>query len=128
MTNKQLEVIVSSVVAEHEKENTPFGRDSFVALVKMMQALYPHTTGEHQIDTVSRMKVLLDSADGLHAPWKADELFAACIADLEKRPEGFSMSVGQARIFIAGVVMALKRLDGTAQASPALAALAEKLH
>lgn len=127
MTNKELEMIVSGVVEAHRKEKTPFDRDSFVALVKMMQALYSRTTPEHQIDTVSRMKVLIDSVDGLHTPWKPEELFDACIADLEKRPEGFSMSLEEADTFIRGVDMALKRLDATAQACPALTAFAEKL-
>lgn len=128
MTNKELEMVVSGVVEEHRKEKAPFDRDSFVALVKMMQALYPRTTPEHQIDTVSRMKVLIDSVDGLHTSWKPEELFSACIADLEKRPESFSMSLEEADTFLRGVDMALKRLDAKAEACPTLAALAEKLH
>lgn len=127
MTNKELEMVVSGVVEEHRKENAPFDRDSFVALVKMMQALYSRTTPEHQIDTVSRMKVLIDSADGLRTPWKPEELFDACIADLEKRPESFSMSLPEADTFIRGIDMALKRLDARAEACPCLTALAEKL-
>ena len=128
MTNKEVEMVVAGVVEEHNKEKTPFDRDSFVALVKMMQALYSRTTPEHQIDTVSRMKVLLNSVDGLHTPWKPEELFDACIADLEKRPESFSMSLDEANIFIRGVDMALKRLNAKAEACPTLAALAETFH
>ena len=52
MTNKELEVIVCNAIDARKEQGTPFDRDAFAALVKMAQALYPHTTYEHQIDVV----------------------------------------------------------------------------
>ena len=61
MTNKELEVIVCNAIDARKEQGTPFDRDAFAALVKMAQALYPHTTYEHQIDVVARMKRLTAS-------------------------------------------------------------------
>lgn len=127
MTNKEVERLACEAVEAHRRENAPFDHDSFVALVKMMRALYPHTTYEHQIDTVSRMKVLLDSVDGLRRAWKPEELFDACIGNLEAKPASFVMSLNESDTFIKGVIMALKRLDPKAAARPCLSALAQKL-
>ena len=48
MTNKELEVIVCNAIDARKEQGMPFDRDAFAALVKMAQALYPHTTYEHQ--------------------------------------------------------------------------------
>ena len=70
MTNKELEVIVCNAIDARKEQGTPFDRDAFVALVKMAQALYPHTTYEHQIDVVARMKSIVDPIDGFHPAGK----------------------------------------------------------
>ena len=52
MTNKELEVIVCNAIDARKEQGTPFDRDAFVALVKMAQALYPHTTHQQHQDGV----------------------------------------------------------------------------
>ena len=74
MTNKELEVIVCNAIDARKEQGTPFDRDAFAALVKMAQALYPHTTYEHQIDVVARMKSIVDPIDGFHPRWETNEM------------------------------------------------------
>ena len=85
MTNKELEVIVCNAIDARKEQGTPFDRDAFAALVKMAQALYPHTTYEHQIDVVARMKSIVDPIDGFHPRWETNELFDACIKAIEAK-------------------------------------------
>ena len=114
MTNKELEVIVCNAIDARKEQGTPFDRDAFAALVKMAQALYPHTTYEHQIDVVARMKSIVDPIDGFHPRWETNELFDACIKE-------------DVVIFINSIKMALKRLDLKVDTCSCLSALAEKL-
>ena len=96
MMNKELEVIVCNAIDARKEQGTPFDRDAFAALVKMAQALYPHTTYEHQIDVVARMKSIVDPIDGFHPRWETDELFAACIKAIEaKQPSREPWSISQ---------------------------------
>ncbi len=127
MTNKELEMVVCGAIENHRNMGTAFSRDGFAALVKMMQALYPHTTYEQQIAVTARMKVIVDPLDGFHPHWEPEELFAACIKAVEEKPDTYTVPYEEAVIFINGVGMALKRLDPKAEACACLAALAEKL-
>lgn len=127
MTNKELEMVVCGVFDAHKTQGMPFDRDAFAALVKMSQALYPHTTYEHQIDLVARMKVIVDPLHGFHPRWETDDLFAACIKAVEDKQPSYTISYEDAVIFVNAVTMALKRLDSKAQACACLASLAEKL-
>ena len=126
MTNKELEMVVCEALDAHKEQNTPFARDAFVALVKMAQALYPHTTYEHQIDVVARMKVLVDPIDGLHPHWEPDDLFKACIKAVEAKDAAWNISYAEAIIFINTIKMALKRL-GIKSGAEGIAGLAAQL-
>ena len=90
MTNKELEVIVCNAIDTRKEQGTPFDRDAFAALVKMAQALYPHTTYEHQIDVVARMKSIVDPIDGFHPRWETNELFDACIKAIEAKQPSYT--------------------------------------
>ena len=127
MTNKELEVIVCSAMNAHKEQGTPFDRDAFVALVKMAQALYPHTTYEHQIDVVARMQRLVDPIDGFNPRWETDDLFAACIKAIEAKQSSYTVPYEDVVIFIDSIKMALKRLDLKVDTCSCLPALAEKL-
>ena len=127
MTNKELEVIVCNAIDARKEQGTPFDRDAFAALVKMAQALYPHTTYEHQIDVVARMKSIVDPIDGFHPRWETNELFAACIKAIEAKQPSYTIPYEDVVIFINSIKMALKRLDLKVDTCSCLSALAEKL-
>ena len=126
MTNKELATVVCGAIEDHRQQGTAFSRDGFAALVKMMQALYPHTTYEQQIAVTARMKVIVDPLDGFHPHWEPEDLFAACVKAVEAKPESHTVPYEEAVIFINGIDMALKRLAPKAEACSCLAALAEK--
>ena len=125
MMNKDLEQVVCEAIEAHKKNNAPFKRDEFVALLQMAKALYPYTTEEHKIDVISRMKVLVDPRNGLHPQWENDDLFNACIQSIEKQTPGFTITYGEAIIFIEAIKMAMKRIGSGAVST--VAALATKL-
>ena len=127
MTNKELEVIVCNAIDARKEQGTPFDRDAFAALVKMAQALYPHTTYEHQIDVVARMKSIVDPIDGFHPRWETNELFDACIKAIEAKQPSYTIPYEDVVIFINSIKMALKRLDLKVDTCSCLSALAEKL-
>ena len=114
MTNKELEVIVCNAIDARKEQGTPF-------------ALYPHTTYEHQIDVVARMKSIVDPIDGFHPRWETDELFAACIKAIEAKQPSYTIPYEDVVIFINSIKMALKRLDLKVDTCSCLSALAEKL-
>lgn len=124
MTNKELEVIVCSAI-DARRAGTPFDRDAFAALVKMAQALYPHTTYEHQIDVVARMKSIVDPLTA-STRWETDELFAACIKAIEAKQPSYTIPYEDVVIFINSIKMALKKRSQVDTCS-CLSALAEKL-
>ena len=127
MTNKELEVIDCNAIDARKEQGTPFDRDAFAALVKMAQALYPHTTYEHQIDVVARMKSIVDPIDGFHPRWETNELFDACIKAIEAKQPSYTIPYEDVVIFINSIKMALKRLDLKVDTCSCLSALAEKL-
>ncbi len=127
MTNKELEMVVCGALDARKEQGMPFDRDAFAALVKMAQALYPHTTYEHQIDVVARMKSIVDPVDGFHPRWETDDLFDACIKAIEAQQPTYTIPYKDVVIFINSIKMALKRLNLSTDSCSCLTALAKKL-
>ena len=127
MTNRELTQVVCDTLKARREQGTPFSREAFVALVKMVQALFPQTTAEHQIDVTARMKVIADPLNGFHPSWEDGALFAACLKAVEDKPKTFAVPFEEAIIFVEALDMALKRLAPNAEACPCLTALSEKL-
>lgn len=127
MTNKELLILLEGILAEHAENGFPLNHDSAVALMKLTKALFGHTTPEHQIDTISRMKILIDPRAGFKIKKPDAEILDEAVTAMEARTADSSMSLEDAKCFTHAVRMAIMRLEPDKEACSCLQKLVEAL-